>query len=234
MLFVEIGNSTLKIARRISAGLFVLERLTNADDLIERLRRETDPITIAPVAEGRALEILPLLSAQKNVRLLERSLFTDFIGDSYDTPDTLGLDRILNLFAVKEDGIVISCGTAITIDAIVDGRPYWGAIIPGFRTAAQGLHNAAPALPIVSADDLGSFPARTSRESVANGVILGTALAVSGLADLLAKRLRLPAHAPVILTGGDAPLMSRLLHIERPVEVRPALLFEGMAYSSEQ
>lgn len=228
MLFIEIGNSTLKVARRSPVGGFVVERPDDPGDLAARIRSEAGPVALAPVAEGRAAEILSLLAGEPNLRVLNRSLFAGFIGDSYDTPDTLGLDRVLNLLALDADGIVISCGTAITIDAIAEGRPCWGAITSGFRTAARGLNAGAPALPIVSEEDLGALPARTSRQSVANGVILGTALAARELASLLAERSSLPADAPLILTGGDAGLMSRLLRSARPVEVRPALLFEGM------
>lgn len=234
MLFIEIGNSTIKFARRSPSGTFAIERFGSPDDLERRMRGETGSAVVAPVAGGRAAAILPSLSRLDNLSLqvLERSRFADFIGDSYDTPETLGLDRILNLVPLRGDGIVVSCGTAITIDAVAGGRPFWGGIMPGFRTAAHGLVAAAPALPTVSFEDLGALPARTSRESVANGVVLGTALAASGLASLLAERCGLADDVPLLLTGGDADLLQHLLpalRVKRRTELRPALLFEGMA-----
>lgn len=233
MLFIEIGNSTIKVARRSPSGSFATERFGDADELERRMRNETGSAVVAPVAGGRAAAILSSLSRLDNLSLqvLERSRFADFIGDSYDTPETLGLDRVLNLLPLRRDGLVISCGTAITVDAVAGGRPFWGAIMPGFRTAAVGLSAAAPALPTVSFKDLGALPARTSHQSAANGVILGTALAAAGLAALLAERCALPDDAPLLLTGGDADLLHHLLpmlQIRRPAELRPALLFEGM------
>lgn len=228
MFFLEIGNTTLKIARRSSAGEFRVVRLNSAEELEDRLPQESEPVLIAPVAGERTLHILPLFADHSHVRIIERSDFADFIGDSYDTPETLGLDRILNLIALDRDGIVISCGTAITIDALADGRPRWGAIMPGFRIAAEGLAEHAPALPVVTEEDLGEMPARSTYESVANGVILGTVLAASRLAALLAEETGLSSDAPVILTGGDASLMERHIRWDRPLDVRPALMFEGM------
>lgn len=233
MLFIEIGNSTIKVARRSPSGSFATERFGNADDLERWMRDETGSAVVAPVAGGRAAAILSSLSRLDNLSLqvLERSRFADFIGDSYDTPETLGLDRILNLLPLRGEGLVISCGTAITVDAVAGGRPFWGAIMPGFRTAAVGLSAAAPALPTVSFEDLGALPARTSHQSVANGVLLGTALAAAGLAALLAERCSLSDDAPLLLTGGDAELLHHLLpalQIRRSAELRPTLLFEGM------
>jgi len=227
MLYLEIGNTTLKLAQRTPEGTFQITRFTDLDSLRAEIPLEAS-LLVAPIAEERGEAITNALQDHAHVSVLHRDLFFDFIGESYDTPDTLGLDRILNLYALHRDGVVISCGTAITIDALSRGKPFWGAIMPGFRTASEGLSAHAPALPVISVDDLGPIPARTSRGALANGIIWGTVIGVQGLALTLAQGTGLPEDVPVIVTGGEAEIMTKIWLSDYDLLVESALLFEGM------
>lgn len=232
MLYLEIGNTTWKLARRGDNGNFIVDRFSDPDEALPALERTNGEIVVAAVAagDGRAYlnERLVESGDEGRTRFVERSSLLSFVRDTYDTPETLGLDRILNLFSLDRDAVVISCGTAITIDALLEGRPVWGAIMPGFRTAAESLHTYAPALPVASADDPIGIPARSSRNSVANGVFLGTALAARAIAERLRHEAGLSAGTRIVLTGGDADLLRRLWNDGGEVEIRDALLFEGM------
>jgi pantothenate kinase type III len=225
-ILLEIGNSTIKVAHA-SDGAITIERYSNVEALLRRCEAATEPLICAPVGGVLSARVLERLEEVRDVTVIDRAEFSSFIGDSYDTPETLGLDRILNLRGLRGDGIVISCGTAITVDAVADARPVWGAILPGFRTAADGLTARIPALPLVAFDDGIGLPARSSRRSVANGVLFGTALAAQGLAARLAA-MAFNATAPrIVLTGGDAELL-RSLWSDGGVEVDEAILFRGM------
>ncbi|MGE3800842.1 MAG: type III pantothenate kinase [Candidatus Kapaibacterium sp.] len=228
MLYIEVGNSTLKLARRNSDGTFRVSRFTHPAQLLEEIPPKAEML-LAPVAESKVGNILPQLQERGAVRLLGRDQFTEFLADSYDTPETLGLDRILQLSALDADAIVISCGTGITIDALFRGSPFWGAILPGFTTASRGLSAQAPALPIVSSNDAVAIPARSSRTSIANGILLGTVLALQGLADILADEIGADQSLPVVVTGGEGEVLRSIWRSEREIVIRPALLFEGMA-----
>jgi len=225
---LEIGNSTIKVAHIAPGGDIAIERYSNLEALLRRCELSDGPIICAPVGDALSTPTIERLEAAREIRVLRREEFAGFIGDSYDTPGTLGLDRILNLLGMGGDGVAISCGTAITIDAVAGGRPVWGAIMPGFRTAAEGLHARVPVLPLVGLDARPGLPARTSLASVTNGVLLGTALGAEGVARLLARDLFGGAPPRVILTGGDAALLKGLWGGEEAAEVDEALLFRGM------
>lgn len=239
MLFLEIGNTTFKLARPLPNGTFRAERFTDSSSLLEKIP-SSEALLLAPVAQGRASQIFPLLQQHAaSLTVLSNQDFAWFIGDSYDTPNTLGLDRILNLYALQENRVVVSCGTAITVDVLVDGVPRWGAILSGFQTAIDGLTHQAPALPNVSADGLQGLPARTSHGSVANGIFLGTALSVYHLAMMLVQSVGLPPETPLVLTGGDAALLSFLWENELEKNIsnvtqNPDLLFVGMQKSLQR
>ncbi len=223
-ILVELGNSTLKLAHIGPAGTITIQRY-DADMFPGDF--DPSPEATVIVALTSANQVPGRLWRLPNLRLIKRDDVAGFIGDSYQTPETLGLDRVLNLLGMDGDGIVVSCGTAITVDAVAGGEPCWGGIMPGFRTAAEGLHARVSRLPLVSTDDTIRIPARTSRESVANGVLLGTAGGAGAIVSALARLLFGGPPPRLVLTGGDAGLMFRLWE-PTDAEVDPALLFRGM------
>ena len=220
-LLLEIGNSTVKLATFGADGGIAVERFSNLEALLRRIEASGLPILAAPTGGAGGAEILDRISDAADVAVIDRAAFGTMIGDSYDTPRSLGLDRMLNVAGLDSDAVVISCGTAITIDALIDGRPRWGAIMPGFTTAANGLHARIPQLPLVSTRFPVSIPARDSITSVANGIMLGAAFGAKGIAAQLTGEFGFR----VVLTGGDAGVMERFWE---GAEADDALLFRGM------
>lgn len=242
LVLLEIGNTTVKVARVGGDAPVSPESAINIDrydveDALDLLTGEDAEIICLPIGVEQSVQLLGHLHDRVRLRLLEREDVKAFVADSYDTPETLGLDRILNLMGLGGDGIVISCGTAITVDAVADGRPFWGAIMPGFRTAAQGLHDRIPVLPLVAIDDADSahgLPARTSVASVANGILLGTAGGAAGLAGMLAATAFAGSIPRVVLTGGDGRLLLQLWSGNPTPALDDALLFRGMLRALEK
>lgn len=226
-LFIEIGNSTIKCVQDLNDRDPEVLRFANVSGLLAHLQQTDRRIICAPTGEYLRDEVLPHLEAFPSLQLIAREDVADFVGHSYDAPETLGLDRVLNLLGMRKDGIVVSCGTAITIDALHGGRPYWGAIMPGFRTSTEGLHQRIPLLPAIDPDQPPEYPARTSVASVTNGIVAGTAYGAAGIVGTLNHRL-FGGSGKVILTGGDALLLRRLWEAWTQVEVDEVLLFRGM------
>ena len=237
--YIECGNTTYKLASRRGDGGWVVDRFRTTSKLISRLDRSRTSVIVS-VAEERGVALAGECNdAGVDVRLFDRTLVAPFVRRSYDTPETIGLDRALNLLGVRGDGVVISCGTCITVDMVLGGIPSFGAILPGYTTASKGLASAVPVLPSPRLDAKPGLPATTSEESVTNGVLLSTtfgALAVASL--LLQARAGNPFAAPLVLTGGAASLFFTLLMqypgalqlwSEDSIRIVPGLLFEGVA-----
>lgn len=228
MLLLEIGNTTVKLARPLTDDTFMLERFASAEEVLRRLDNLDEDILCAPVGATLSERLVDRL-VDRGATIISRAMLAPFVGASYDTPETLGIDRVLNLRGLDHDAIVISCGTAITVDALIGGRPVWGAIMAGFTTAAEGLHERIAVLPLVDATREPRLPARTSHDSVTNGVVLGTARAAQGIAEELAFIAPPTADLPVVLTGGDAQILERIWPASaRPPIVDEMLLFSGM------
>lgn len=229
VLYIELGNTTIKLARALSDDTFMLERFASTDEAMRRVERLDEPIVCAPVGASHSARLAERLRA-RGATIVTRELLAPFVGDTYDTPETLGIDRVLNLLGLSSDAVVISCGTAITVDARIGGRPVWGAIMAGFATAAEGLHARVMVLPLVDVSREPKLPARTSLDSVANGVLLGTARAAQGIAAELRLMAPPSADLSIVLTGGDAQILERLWAVDaqEPI-VDEMLIFQGMA-----
>ena len=231
MILVEIGNTTIKVAREVGAATLMLERFASAHDALGALDAlRDDPIVVAPVGRTNSDVVLGALRRRGDTHIITPESLASHVGVSYDTPLTLGIDRVLNLLGLPGDGVVISCGTAITVDACFGGQMRWGAIMPGFATAAEGLYERIPTLPRVDIHHQPRLPARTSVDSVTNGIVLATARAAQAIAgELVANHSRASAMQ-YILTGGDAALLERQW-IAPPEPIRDELLlFAGMTF----
>ena len=124
-------------------------------------------------------------------------------------------------------GLVVSCGTAITVERIAAGGIWQGgAIAPGLRPMANALHLMTAQLPMV-------IPARApepfGRGTVASleaGIFWGV---IGTIRELLARQAIGLGPAPwVVWTGGDAPSFAPW--VDWPgAEVVPDLVLEGLA-----
>ncbi len=136
---------------------------------------------------------------------------------AYDDPRELGIDRRLAVLGARRDhetGLIVDCGTAVTLthfDAALNIRPL--AIGIGRAALERGIATSAPALaPFLGAALPQGLP-RGTRDNLAIGVEIAFDAALRGLvADAEARlaAIGLPA-APLLLTGSDATRALRAL-----------------------
>lgn len=132
--------------------------------------------------------------------------------------DTGGADRALGVTAAislmppGRAGLVVSCGTAITVERIT-AQGVWqgGAIAPGLVTTARALHLMTAQVPALDVRRLDPHmpPApwgRSTMGSLEAGIFWGT---VGALRELIARQSDdLGPDLGVIWTGGDAHLLA--------------------------
>jgi type III pantothenate kinase len=147
--------------------------------------------------------------------------------------ETLGLDRILTLWGASErygwPVLVIDAGTALTLTAGDRNQVLGGAILPGLSLQARALHQGTAALPPMSFEALTRLPERWATDTVTaiHSGILYTLLA--GIRDYLADWQQLHPQGKAILTGGDAPLLHRLIQpTSDQLQMDLNLMFWGM------
>lgn len=143
---------------------------------------------------------------------------------AYLTPSSLGVDRWLNMLAAlqapgKEEMVVVSMGTAMTIDVLQQRKHMGGYIVPGLMTQARSLYQDASALPMVEFKGdiaLGS----NTQDCINNGILKS----LSALVESTVHDMR---DAQVIVTGGDSLYLSNSIAVEHTVN--QGLVFEGLS-----
>ncbi|MEL6901653.1 MAG: type III pantothenate kinase [Cyanobacteria bacterium J06606_4] len=169
--------------------------------------------------------------------------------------ETIGIDRAINLLGagttVGWPALVIDGGTALTLTAGISqeepkqpaapgslGRFYGGAILPGLRLQREALADKTATLAafVQTTDGKGeeTLPPRwatKTSEAIASGLLYGLA---ATLADYITAWWQQFPNGAVIVTGGDAPQIHRVLQQRTPeiasrVQLNPALMFYGMA-----
>ena len=128
---------------------------------------------------------------------------------SYDTPDTLGADRIAisvgaNYRFRNENILVVDVGTCITFDFISSENEYrGGSISPGKDLRFKALNNYTEKLPLIVADkplEQIALKGRSTCESILTGVMRGI---FNEIAGLITQYYDQTPDLKVVLTGGD-------------------------------
>jgi type III pantothenate kinase len=121
--------------------------------------------------------------------------------------------------------IVLDFGTATTFDVVSAKGEYLGGVIaPGPTVSADALFERAARLSPVDVRRPSRVIGRNTQESVQSGLFHGYV----GLVEGLVRRLRseLGVEAPVVATGGLAPVFEKDLPFLRAVD--PGLTLEGL------
>ncbi|MDR3639640.1 MAG: type III pantothenate kinase [Isosphaeraceae bacterium] len=150
-----------------------------------------------------------------------------------EAPETAGADRafaVLGALAVRNaggPGIVVSCGTAVTVERIAaSGVWLGGAIAAGLGLTARALHMLTAQLPLV---EPGATPAawgRSTRPALEAGVYWGV---VGAIRELVSRQAAGVEPSPWrVWTGGDAARLAPAVDGE-DASVVPDLVLHGLA-----
>lgn len=148
----------------------------------------------------------------------------------YETPATLGSDRLCAVAGAFTSGplVVLSAGTALTVEAVEAGGTYLGgAIAPGPHLLARSLAAGTAQLPEVTPETSAPPPiGRTTAQALEAGIVGMYAEGARGLCRRTREALGAP-DAPVVVTGGFAPLL--FAAGAEFADVRPHLILQGVA-----
>jgi type III pantothenate kinase len=254
LLAIDAGNTNVKFA--LVDGLDIKARWRIATDarrtadqyapwLIQLLEIEgydrsivTD-VLIATVVP-RALHNLQLLASKYfgvEAGVAGRPPFDWGIALDVDEPQQVGADRAVNAIAAHAahpgDLIVISFGTATTVDHIDYRGAYMGGIIaPGLNLSLDALVAAAAKLPriAIEAPTSDSVIGRTTESQMLIGVYWGYVAMIEGLLARMKAEIGRPVK--VIATGGLATVFQQHSHLFDAVD--PDLTLRGVAILSQR
>lgn len=173
----------------------------------------------AMIGFTRACEKMWLLSPRYAHSSAQRGGVTNAYGEG---SASLGVDRWLGLLAARGmsgDICVADCGTAVTIDVLRrDGLHLGGYILPGLGLMSGALMRETDRVRFTVSMPATLAPGKSTSEAVTNGAMMAVVSMI--------ERVALGHRTQLVLTGGDAESVSRLLGIPHVVE--PELLLHGL------
>ena len=152
-----------------------------------------------------------------------------------DDPARVGSDRIVAavgaLISYEAPLILLDMGTATTFEAVGRGNTYLGGcIIPGVRTALDGLISNSAQLPGISLESPPNVIGTNTVDCLRSGILCGAAALIDGMIERFEEELG--EKATVLATGGIAPLVVPLCR--RKIILEKDLLLKGLAVIYEQ
>ena len=212
-LCIDQGNSRTKVALMTDEGKMVkhliYKSFSSAD--VERLfdlYDITDSI-ISSVVDIEAAVVNTLHRRSQHFVLFDHNTPVPII-NRYDTPETLGQDRLAAAVGAKtlcpeENLLIIDAGSAITYDFVSEEGEYMGGnIAPGVKMRLTMLQRMTKKLPLVEVEENELIPlfGTNTRDAIAAGVVRGIAYEVKGYMRTLAEKV---PHFRTFVTGGHAP-----------------------------
>lgn len=229
-ILLDAGNSRLKWAVVEDGNWKATGRSDYGDwsALTAELKADTDCFiaSVAGTEQDRQLVELMKAAGLTPSWLRAEASFGD-VKNSYLNPDQLGVDRWMGLIAARqhtdEAVLVVSVGTAMTVDALsAEGVFLGGVIVPGIHLMRQALMQGTAQIQ-EGAGGWQAFPNITA-DAVQSGIV---AALCGAIAQQHAHLAELAGVAPrCLLTGGDAEKI--LPYLRMPAEHVPALVLKGI------
>ena len=212
-LCIDQGNSRTKVALMTDEGKminhFIYKQFSSAD--VERLfdLYDISDSIISSVVNIEAAVVNTLHRRSQHFVLFDHNTPVPII-NRYDTPQTLGQDRLAAAVGAEslrpdENLLIIDAGSAITYDFVSDKGEYMGGnIAPGLKMRLTMLQRMTKKLPLVEVEEHELIPlfGKNTRDAIAAGVIRGIAYEVKGYMRTLSEKV---PHFQTFLTGGKAP-----------------------------
>ena len=217
-LVIDIGNSRTKIALFNQNDLMFnvpIDHLTV--DHLEMLKDEHPQLNkvILSSVKPNDEELISFLNENFDF-FLELDNQTELpIENLYETPETLGRDRLAAAIGANElfpdqNLLVIDAGTAITYDLVSEKNQFIGGnISPGLEMRFKALNHFTGKLPLIGYSDEFQPIGKNTIDAIRAGVQNGILYEMEQTIDLFNRNYQ---NLHIIMTGGDSNFFDRKLN----------------------
>lgn len=147
----------------------------------------------------------------------------------YETPNTLGLDRIAAAVGAwklspNTNNLIIDIGTCITYDIITTDSGFLGGnIAPGLDMRLTAMHQQTKNLPMLERKESQNTFGKNTEEAIRNGAEIGIIAEINTYIETGEAEY---GKISTFLTGGDAPYFDK--KIKNGIFAVPNLLILGL------
>lgn len=208
-LVIDIGNSSQKLAVFEQRNLVHTELTTSLDTqkLAQLLAQYPCSHSIISSVKQEVAALEQYL-AQQTTYIRFSADTPNPIHNQYQSPETLGLDRLAVMVAVstlfpKQNTLVIDAGTCITYDMLdAEANYFGGSISPGIQLRFKALHEFTERLPLLSfSSEPTALVGTDTQSALQSGVVNGVTAEVEGIITQYQQKY---PQLNVVFCGGDA------------------------------
>jgi len=236
-LIIDVGNTKVKLAVFKEQKLVKKVSATHKNFLskINKLQKDNPDMQHSIISSVGKISDNDFEQLKNDYKLLVLSSATKIpFKNCYETPTTLGVDRIALVSASvnkypDKNVLIIDAGTCITYDFITHNNNYLGgAISPGIKMRYKSLHNLTANLPLLEAKPPKNLIGNSTSESIHSGIVNGILKEIDGIVQEYEKKYQ---DLTVILTGGDTKFLSKQL--KSSIFANSNFLLEGLNFILE-
>ncbi|MBP8724508.1 MAG: type III pantothenate kinase [Saprospiraceae bacterium] len=236
-LCIDLGNSRIKLAQ-VRKGLIQDFAGFRYDDqpLVKRWFAAQSVYSgiYCSVLESEPEWLLALFDRHRILRLDTHWNLPIRI-DQYQTPQTLGSDRVAALAGARQairshPILVVNAGTCVTFDLLsAEGEFLGGNISPGLELRWRSMHAFTSRLPMVHAIPAeGRILGLSTQEALERGGFQGLVFEISAYYSAVCEKY---PDAKCVLTGGSTHQLVNRLKFD--IFADPYLVLKGLNYISE-
>jgi type III pantothenate kinase len=241
VLDLDLGNTRIKWRYTAADGVVAEGAFAHAECRMNEFPADSPGrIRVATVVQGECLEALLAVCRERWVEpeIARVTAHCAGVSQGYTDQINLGVDRWLAMLAAhhstrlstSEGCVVVSCGTAVTVDLVASaGEHQGGYIVPGLtmmRSAlfagTSGVRLEKIEIPDTLAPGRGTVPA----------VNRGLMLMIKGLVENAVSALQARGDVQILVTGGDGELILPFLNppfASTKASYHPNLVLDGLA-----
>lgn len=231
-LITDIGNTRVKLAvfnERTLVHKVVLEKHLMTVDYLRDLDQEYPTDHCILTHSGKPDDsVLHYLRNRGNFLLLDSDTAVP-VSNAYQTPNTLGKDRLSAVVAARflfpeTNCLVIDCGTCITCNFIdSSGTFQGGSISPGMQMRFRAMHEFTAKLPLVQPLLGDDFIGKNTEESIRIGAQTAAVFEIDAFINAYSQRF---GQITTLITGGDAHYFA--LHLKNKIFAEENLVLIGL------
>jgi len=206
VLTLDVGNTTVDACFFENGKPKHLGRLPH--DRLRELKGNYDLVVVSSVRESLNRELKGMFGMKaKFLKVPDVPIEMD-----YETPKTLGVDRVLFAYGVKEyiseSAVLVMAGTALVVDLLLGGVFRGGFITAGLGLKLKSLSEKAEGLPRLEPDRLEILLGKSTEECIRGGTYLESLSFIKNTAERWVKEFK--RELPVVITGGEGKLFEGL------------------------
>jgi type III pantothenate kinase len=247
-LLIDIGNSRIKWAVQEPEGLTQQQAVDHHDlttrQAIDQILKPCGSVDAVLVSNVAGPSIAAMLRQAVNEHSGIEPIFVTpraecivrgrVLRNAYQQPTQLGIDRWLAMMAARgisaDAVLVVSAGTAMTLDAInAQGQHLGGLIVPGVHLMKHSLLQHTSDLAVRSGQvNVAQSTTGFFADNTLGGIEQGALRAACGLIEAAYQQLQQLADTRLLLTGGAASELQPNMNMKS--EMIPNLVLQGLSY----